>query len=501
MGAFSRLQDALRGEKRSVNDQYAIGLTSWDQYGSSWAQFGGLFAPGGYPIQLGFQQTLGGKQEEIVDSYAGYVGQAYRTNSIVFSIMRDRLALFSQVRFQWRKLSGPNGRPGNLFGTQALDIIEHPWPGGTTSDLLGRVIQSADLSGNAFIIKRSANRLAVLRPDWMTLILGSFSDPEVQAGDIDAELLGYVYHPGGHNSGRKMVVLDRQQVAHFAPIPDPLATYRGMSWLAPIIRETMADSAATTHKLKFFENGATPQTIVSLDPNLSIDAYNAWIDAFEPKHRGVMNAYKTMYMGAGAKADVVGANLQQIDFKLTQGAGETRIAAAGGIHPVIAGLSEGLAGSSLNSGNFAAARRLTADKTMRWLWQNMAGSLETIIPPPGGAQLWFDERDVAFLREDRKDAADIQAVKAQSIRTLLDAGYTAESVVKAIESEDMSLLTHSGLFSIQLQAPGSTKMPAGEVPGEVPVGPGTKPETLPAGDVSTKPTGPTGATSTTGGKP
>jgi len=46
---------------------------------------------------------------------------------------------------------------------------------------------------------------------------------------------------------------------------------------------------------------------------------------------------------------------------------------------------------------------------------------------------------------------------------------------------------HTGLFSVQLQAPGSTKMPAGEVPGESPVGSGTKPETLPAGDASTKP--------------
>ncbi len=34
----------------------------------------------------------------------------------------------------------------------------------------------------------------------------------------------------------------------------------------------------------------------------------------------------------------------------------------------------------------------------------------------------------------------------------------------------MSILVHSGLFSVQLQAPGSTKMPVGEAPGEIPVG-------------------------------
>jgi hypothetical protein len=74
-------------------------------------------------------------------------------------------------------------------------------------------------------------------------------------------------------------------------------------------------------------------------------------------HAGVANAYKTLYLTAGADATVVGKDLQQLDFKVVQGAGETRIAAAAGIHPVIVGLSEGLAGSSLNAGNFAAARR------------------------------------------------------------------------------------------------------------------------------------------------
>ncbi len=85
----------------------------------------------------------------------------------------------------------------------------------------------------------------------------------------------------------------------------------------------------------------------------------------------------------------------------------------------------------------------------------MAGSLETIIPPPGGSRLWYDDRDIAFLREDRKDAAEIQQIKAQSIRQLVDAGYEPESVVKAVEAEDMGLLKHSGLYSVQLQPPNS----------------------------------------------
>lgn len=43
---------------------------------------------------------------------------------------------------------------------------------------------------------------------------------------------------------------------------------------------------------------------------------------------------------------------------------------------------------------------------------------------------------------------------AHTIRTLVDAGFTPASVVGAVEKDDISLLEHSGLFSVQLQRSG-----------------------------------------------
>jgi hypothetical protein len=157
---------------------------------------------------------------------------------------------------------------------------------------------------------------------------------------------------------------------------------------------------------------------------------------------------------------VVGADMHQLDFKNTQGAGETRIAAAAGVPPVIVGLSEGLQGSSLNSGNYAMARRRLADGTLRPLWRNMAASIATIIDVPADAELWYDDRDVAFLREDVKDAAEIARTEAETIRQLVDAGYEPDSVVAAILNGDWKALVHSGLYSVQLQAPGTSSTPA-----------------------------------------
>ena len=114
-------------------------------------------------------------------------------------------------------------------------------------------------------------------------------------------------------------------------------------------------------------------------------------------------AYKTMYLAGGADVTIVGSDLKQLDFKLTQGAGETRIAAAAGVPPIIVGLSEGLQAATYS--NYGQARRRFSDLTMRPLWGNVVGSLATIVPVPGGAELWYDDRDIPFLAEDRKDEA------------------------------------------------------------------------------------------------
>jgi phage portal protein BeeE len=412
----------------------------------SWAT---LASGQGFPLYDLHLAQPGAREEEIEANFDSYTMRAYKSNSVVFSLMRDRMALFSQARFRYRRYTD-----GGLFGDASLDILQHPWANATTADLLARAISDADLAGN-FWATRRRGQIKRMRPDWVTMVYGT-NDPDVSSDDLDAEFLGIIYYPGGEYRGGRPVYLLREEVCHFAPLPDPQAHVRGMSWITPIVREIMGDSAASAHKLRFFENGATPQMIVKRPDSPSPDAFRMWREIIESGHKGAANAYRTLYLTAGADATVVGSDLAQIEFKATQGAGETRVAAASGIHPVIAGLSEGLAGSSLNAGNFASARRLVADKTMWWLWSNFCGSMETLIPPPAGSQLWIDASDIPFLREDRRDAADIQSVKAQTIRTLTDGGYEPKSVIAAVEAEDMKLLRWTGLLSVQLQPPGTT---------------------------------------------
>lgn len=406
----------------------------------------------GYTFPL-LQTSQPSTPQEMPDgTFLSYVESGYKADPIIFACVQARTSLFSEARFQWRRVRG--GTVGELFGTADLALLEHPSAGQTTGDLLTRSLIDADLGGNAFLIRRSGG-IHRARPDWVTIVLGTQARTDGDYRDVDATVLAFVYYPGGKNSGSGLEpeVYLPEEVAHFAPVKDPTAGFRGMSILTPIVAEVMGDKAASAHKLKFFENAATANLMVKSENIKDLATFEQFVDKIEEKHRGVSNAYKTMYLMSGMDAKVLGADMVQMDFKAVQGAGETRIAAAFGVPPVIAGFSEGLQGSSLNTGNYSAARRRFSDLTIRPLWRNFCGSLESILPPPAGAQLWYDDRDIAFLREDAKDRAEIAQVQAATIRQLVDGGFVPDSIVKAVLAEDYSLLKHSDLFSVQLQPP------------------------------------------------
>ncbi len=399
--------------------------------------------------------SMAADREEVDHTFAGFVNSAYKRNGVVFACVMARALPFSEARFQFQRLSG--GRPGDLFGTPALGLLERPWPNGTTGELLIRMEQDASLAGNSYwtpVGSGDSRRLRRLRPDWVSIVSGVRDRADLSPFELESEVLYYLYSPVDPSGKRvESVMLTPAQVVHYSPVPDPDAQWRGMSWLSPIIREIEADTATTTHKLKFFEHGATPPFAIKYDPSISTEAFQRFVEHFKREHSGTANAYKVLHLGGGADPTTVGTDLRQLDFKATQGAGETRIAAAAGVGAIMARLSEGLQGSALNSGNYNAAKRQFADMTIRPLWRTVSAALDkpSVCGTQAGARLWYDGRDVAFLAEDERDAAEIQGRQAETIARLTDAGYDPGSVVAAVRAGDFSLLSHSGLYSVQLQ--------------------------------------------------
>jgi hypothetical protein len=185
---------------------------------------------------------------------------------------------------------------------------------------------------------------------------------------------------------------------------------------------------------------------------------------FAEKFTGSVNAGKVMHFLGGRDVKTLGATLDQLAFKAVQGAGETRIAAAAGVPASVAGFSEGMQGSSLNAGNYTATRRLFGDAKIRPLLGSFCEAFSTLVPAPEGSRLWYDDTQVSFFQEDVTDEANIRQLKAATLRNLVDAGFTADSAVIAVDTGDFTSLEHSGLFSVQLQPPGANDTTTGTAP-------------------------------------
>lgn len=413
--------------------------------------------------------SLVGNEEQIENDFESYIRHCFKGNGIVWSLMAARQLVLSEARFQWRRFKG--GRPQDLFGSPELALLERPWPGGTTGELIARMDQDACLAGNSYFTTADdrgklgrasrggpGRRVVRMRPDWTTIIITA---PSGNPWGLDAKIGGFLYEPRPlvHSivgavdpPSAGATLLMPNEVSHFSPHPDPEARFRGMSPLTPLIREVQADTQSTIHKQAFLKNAATPNLVIKFDRETSEDAFDEFVEGFRASHQGSSNAYKTLFLTGGADVTPVGVDFKQLDFANTVGKGESRLASAFGVPPSWVGFSEGLSGSSLNAGNFAAARRRFANGTIQPWWRMAAASLETLVErPDDGASLWYDDRDIPFLREDQGDLAEIQSKEAITIRQLVDAGMTATSVVAAVNAQDWSLLEHSGLYSVQLQ--------------------------------------------------
>lgn len=394
--------------------------------------------------------------ERVTPGFEQFASLAYAGNPVVFGITNRRMQLFSEATFKWRRLSDKK-----LFGDASLAKLETPWPNGSTGELLSRMEQDSTLAGNAFV-RDCGNRLERLRPDLVTIV--SVIDTD-EFGNQVRTVIGYLFDPTAVDPDRGVEYYPVEQVAHYSPIPDPLANFRGMSWLTPVIREINADTAMTEHRDAYFRNAATPNLILKYATKLTPEQKKEIAESAAARHGGPANSFRTMVLDSGADPMVVGSNLNDAALAAVQAAGENRIAVAGGVSAIVVGLKEGLSASTL--ANYDAAVRFTVDWTFRPNWRTCCAALEKIVPPPPGAQLWFDTSDIAALQAGEQEKATTFATDMTTLDAAVQAGWDAESAKTALMARDPSLLTHSGLYSVQLQKPQSDQPPPNGNPAPV----------------------------------
>jgi len=458
---------SLRERRRLERSVPLSGVGANETTGISIYDWAKMFAPGS-------QFSFGGMPYQGLNIGQTPLSQPITDNPAVFSVANIRLMLFAEARFQWQQMRG--GRPGDLFGNPDLAILEEPWPGHTTSNLLAQAELDVARAGNSYWVK-NGDYLQWLDPANVKVLTRTAYDKTMSGLEIGEELAAYAYVPASNEA----TVYLPEEVCHYKPHPNPTNRFIGMSWLSPCLNDIATDEAVSKHKQSVISNGATLATVVSFDATVSKEQAEAFIKIFRQDHERPENAGKTLFMGGGADVKTVGQTFENLLLQAVQGAGEVRVAVAAGIPPAIVGISEGLKGSSLNAGNYGEARRRLADGTMRPLWRDFASSMQSLLPTPPGARLWYDDRDIAFLREDIADQATILSENAKSVMTLVQAGWEPDAAIDAVVTGDLTRLIdrHTGLYSVQLQPPGAGQLTGGGADPQLPRP--ASPAALPAG--------------------
>jgi phage portal protein BeeE len=380
-------------------------------------------------------------RETVGTAFPSYVTNGYQSNGVVFAVANQRLMLFSQAEFKWQDLA-----TRRLYGTPDLMPLEQPWPAGTSGDLLARMIQDVDFAGNAFV-RDTGDGLERMRPDLVDIV-------SVDRGDGALVVTGFAYWRAGRGGDADYYPVD--QVAHWAPIPDPLSPFRGMSWLTPIVREVDADAAMTDHRLSFFRNAATPNLLVRVPGKMQSEQLTNLSKQINARHGGAMNAWRTMVIDEGADVTTIGMDFEKMAFTAVQAAGEVRVALAAGVPPQVVGIQSGLDAGTF--ANYDQAFKAFGNVTMAYLWQSAMAALAKLVEAPVGARLWYDAGNIPSLQDAELARAEAQQVNASAISTLIQAGYKPDTAVGSVVAGDSSLLVggHTGLVSVQMQAPGSS---------------------------------------------
>lgn len=384
-------------------------------------------------------------REAILPQIAGWAQQSNASTSPVFSAILVRMMLLAEAQFQFQAKDDKH-----LYGNTSLQLLEHPWgPESTSGELIARCEQDASVAGNSYTWQPPGEDVLVrLRPDWVTIV--SELVP-VGGGGTYRRKVGYWWEPPKSvmDQGRGFLA-PAAEVAHWHPIPDPDANFRGMSWLTPVMRDIQGDDAMSRYKIRYLTNNATPNVIIKYAQKLAPGTVDAIRERVSARYGGPDNAGKTLVLDQGADLVLAGNSLSQMDFANVAQVGIERILAAAGVPPLLIGM-ESVKGAGKS---YESVIRRFADLTLRPLWRSLCATLEPLVPGvPAGARLWYDTGDIAALQEGEQVRAQVSLIRMQALLAGVQAGYTHDSCVVAVEAGDLSQLKAGGLGTPGSSAP------------------------------------------------
>jgi HK97 family phage portal protein len=336
-------------------------------------------------------------------SYETYARNGFGRNELVYACIMEKARCFPQGVLRVYP-DGPSDRRNEPLDDHRLRrLIAQPNPVTNEVEFGQLSIVYLDLSGNCYwLIIRGRDgvpaELWPIRPD-LIRILPSARDPRVWA-------YGYVPDPtSGLSSTATVIPVPRSDMVHIK-YPNPLDMYFGQAPLRPATRAVTVDNARTDFVDALLRNDAVPRVVIKtaqeIDEKVTDRLEERWMRKFGGRNRG-----RPAFLQTGMDVQVLGLNLDELQFGDMSGITEARICAAMGVQPILVGAKVGLDRSTF--ANFKEAKAAFWETTLMDLQRLWFGGISTQVLPfflGVGRQrvaLRWDNSDVLALQEAETD--------------------------------------------------------------------------------------------------
>lgn len=351
---------------------------------------------------------------------------AYGAVSTLFSLVRRLYTSVASAEWYMceiptaarQRAYGENEPPREVSSHPALDLWNNPNPKMTQRDVVETWVQHEELAGDGFLVIEynpiggAPLELWPLRPDRMTEI--------PSATDF---LEGWEFT----DAAGVAITFSEQEVLQLKHGPHPTNPYRGMGPVAALLYVLGAHRAAQVWNAMFFENGATPRGVWSIEDHVEDDEFDDFQRRLREQHRGAHNAHRDITVDMGAKYSPISINAKDMQLVEQFGVNRDIVLEAYGMSKTMLGVAE----SETNRATAETAEYVFSKYQLVERLDRLKDILNYKILPQFGMSargVEFRYRDV--VPADQQGNREDRDSRIQGAVALVTAGWAPEDALK-----------------------------------------------------------------------
>jgi HK97 family phage portal protein len=348
--------------------------------------------------------------------------QAMGTDGTLFSIVHRTSNATAQVNWRlYRKAkSGKDEDRTEVTSHLALDIWNRPNPFYTRQLFVEAEQQHVDLTGEGWwVVARNPAMRSIPLELWPVR-----PDRIAPVPDPKKFIAGYVYtSPDGEK-----IPLELDEVIRLI-MPNPWDPYRGLGPVQAKLIDLDSAKYSAQWNRNFFINSAQPAGIIQVERQLSDDDFARLRDRWREQHRGVAAAHRVAIIEQGMTYQDRNYSMRDMQFAELRQLSRDVVREAFGIPKFALGDIDDVNRATAEASKAWFAEMLTIPRLERFKQALNVFFLPMFGTTAEGLEFGYDDP----VPENAETRDRERTSKAAAAKTYIDAGFTGESVVEALE--------------------------------------------------------------------